>query len=117
MNVDGSGRTVLGKGGAFDAPSHPSYAPDGRRILFQANAKGGTDTSVYTFSPDNGSDLDKVNKGDTQAFEPAYAPDSHSIVFRRGVNLFSMTVEGTEVDQLTNLDSADGANTQPSWSK
>lgn len=116
MNIDGSGRIVLGRGDAFDAPSHPSYAPDGRRIAFQANAKKGGQTNVYTFNPVNGSDLDKINKGDAEAFEPAYSPDGRSIAFRRGINLFSMTLEGSEVEQLTDLNPADGANTQPSWS-
>ena len=115
IKTDGSDRTVLGKGDSFDNPSHPSYAPDGRRIVFEATAASGGRTNVYTFGPTNGSDLDKINKGDTEAFEPAYSPNGRSLVFRRGLNLFTMSLEGSGVEQLTDIEQRDGSNFGPSW--
>jgi TolB protein len=117
MKTDGTDRTVLGKGASFRNPSHPSYSPDGRRMVFQADAESGNKTNVYTFDPTRGTDLDKVNRGDTEAFEPAYSPDSRSIVFRRGVNLFSMTTDGSGVEQLTDIERQDGSNYFPSWGR
>jgi Tol biopolymer transport system component len=117
MKTDGTDRTVLGKNAPFRNPSHPSYSPDGRRMVFQANAESGIGTNVYTFDPTRGTDLDKVNRGDTEAFEPAYSPNARSIVFRRGVNLFSMTTDGSGVEQLTDIERQDGSNSFPSWGR
>jgi TolB protein len=118
IKTDGTDRTVLGKNAPISNPSHPSFAPDGRRIVFQANGAGGTGkNSIYTFDPNTGADLDKINKGDTEALEPAISPNSRSIVFRRGINLFSMTPEGSGVQQLTDIEGKDGANFFPSWGR
>jgi Tol biopolymer transport system component len=117
MKTDGADRTILGKDAAFRNPSHPSYSPDGRRMVFQATAESGTGTNVYTFDPTKGTDLDKVNRGDTEAFEPAYSPNSRSIVFRRGINLFSMATDGSGVEQLTDIERQDGANLYPTWGR
>ena len=117
MKTDGSDRTVLGRDAPFRNPSHPSYEPAGRRIVFQATAEKGGKTNVYTFEPTKGLDLDKVNKGDTEAFEPAYSPNGRALVFRRGLNLFSMAPDGSGVDQLTDIDQQDGSNSSPSWGR
>ena len=118
IKTDGTDRTVLGKNAPISNPTHPSYAPDGRRIVFQANGADRTGkSSVYTFDPNTGADVDKINKGDTEALEPAWSPNSRSIVFRRGINLFSMTPEGSGVEQLTDIEGKDGANFFPSWGR
>lgn len=103
MKTDGSDRTAVRKDAPFAFPSHPSYAPDGRRMVFAAQVKRGGDWvhNVYTFNPDNGADLDKVNKGDTEAYEPAYSPDSRWIAFHRGDKLFKVAPDGSREAQLT----------------
>lgn len=113
MKTDGSDRTAVRKDAPFAFPSHPSYAPDGRRMVFAAQVKRGRDWvhNVYTFNPDNGADLDKVNKGDTEAFEPAYSPDSRWIAFRRGDKLVKVAPDGSHEAQLT-----DGG-AYPSWGR
>jgi dipeptidyl aminopeptidase/acylaminoacyl peptidase len=117
MTTDGSDRTVLGRDDPFRNPSHPSYAPGGRRIAFQATAEKGGKTNVYTFDPTKGLDLDKVNKGDAEAFEPAYSPNGRTLVFRRGVNLFSMAPDGSGLEQLNDIEQQDGSNSSPTWGR
>jgi Tol biopolymer transport system component len=119
MRITGADRDVLVKNGTLMNPSHPSYSPDGSRIVFQATVSAGSGalTNVYTVDANSGNDLEKVNKGDAEAREPAYSPDGRSIVFRRGGNLFTMATDGSGVDQLTTIDSQDGANTAPSWGR
>jgi Tol biopolymer transport system component len=99
----------------FTGPKNPSYSPDGRRILFQAFQTNGKNR-VYTIDAGGGG-LDLVNKGDNQGVEPAFSPDGDTIVYRLGVNLLTMGLDGQDITPLTDLQPQEGSNIHASWGR
>jgi Tol biopolymer transport system component len=96
MRPDGSAQHRL----AFGAI--PVFAPDGRRILFQASP---TDRAInfFTMSPD-GSAVHQLTFGEHQDLEASYSPDGRSIVFcsnrREGFAIFRMRADGRDIAWL-----------------
>jgi TolB protein len=93
-------------------PRSPSYAPNGVQIVFSGIR--GSEQQVYSVY-DNGNSLLPLTKGAVDSIEPSVAPNGSGIVFRRGPNLFTITMLGTDLKQLTSLDPDEGTNSHPSW--
>lgn len=102
VNADGSGQRELA-----DSASEPSFAPDGRHLVYYAWPDG-----LYTMAAD-GSDRRKI-VGDVEAAFPDWSPDGNKIAFhslRGGSSHFSIYVvnaDGSDERMIT-----DGE--QPSW--
>jgi Tol biopolymer transport system component len=77
IGVDGSGPRQLTTGAAFD--SHPSFSPDGRRIVFDRRAAVGK-SHVFSVNID-GSGLRQLTKGGFNDSEPVFTPNGRRIVF------------------------------------
>ena len=99
----------------FSTPKAPSYSPNGQRVIFYAPENG--KNRIFTIDADTGKNRITLTKGDDEGLEPAYSPEGGTIVFRRSVNLFAMSADGTGVDQLTNFEPQDGSNIHPSWGR
>jgi TolB protein len=121
MDADGANvEQVTNLGGNI---THPSWSPDGQRIVFGLeNASGGVTAKwvIYTVSID-GSDL--VNLSETIASDgylgkgqfPEYSPDGKEIVFialHRGTSVRVMSAAGGGLRRLTNDDRRE---VHPSW--
>jgi TolB protein len=116
MTAGGGDLTTLTKfKDPFSTPTSPSYSPNGKRILFQGFEDG--KNRIYAFDAADGGNLVTLTKGDGEGVEPAYSPDGSSIVFRRGVNLFTMDADGANVNQLTSIERENGSNVRPSWGR
>jgi TolB protein len=77
---------------------HPSFSPDGQRVLFDSNREGHHE--VYTVKTD-GTDLQRLTQGPTiDNDHPRWSPDGTHIVFESdqgnsNVDLYSMNADGS----------------------
>jgi Tol biopolymer transport system component len=91
----------------------PKWSPDGQTIAYIHDAH---DTSelrngayqIWLISPD-GSNKRYFRPGDS----PSWSPDSRKLCFVSGAQIYSITIAGDSLTQLTDS----GANHLPSWSK
>jgi len=93
LPIEGGNATIVTKGMAYD--NHPSYSPDGKRILFISD-RGGSENLWYI-------DIDKkdtiaLSEENNQNFPGAvYTPDGNYIVYtkgRRNTKLYLMHKNG-----------------------
>lgn len=95
-----------------NSPRSPSYTANGRALVFSAVRRGSS--QIFSIVDDGKSLLPLTQEGVT-SLEPSAAPNGSGIVFFRDGNLFTMSMLGTDLKQLTSLDRSDGANSHPSW--
>ena len=107
MRPDGSQRRRLTKlGGVAQAPS---WSPDGRRIVFSANAGEGH-FDIYTVGAD-GKNVRLVTSGE-DSFEPAWSPDGKTIAFSEAGAIVAIDLETGEERTLTDPENNDSS---PTW--
>jgi Tol biopolymer transport system component len=94
--------------------AHPSFSPDGTRIVFGSN-RAGTD-DIWVINVD-GSGLQRLTSGDLPSIEPSFSPDGRRIVFtglRAGnADIYVMDADGTHRERLTTVAETDY---RPAWS-
>lgn len=125
VDVDGSGlRDLTTNEWSFDY--EPAWSPDGSKIAFvrgyDQTADGTVNFSacaseIYIVSVDN-VDADVINLTKGQgATDPAWSPDGTRIAFARNrdhnYDIYAITVEGGDVEQLTRTDAQEA---EPAWS-
>jgi Tol biopolymer transport system component len=116
VNPDGTGLTNLTNSGV--AERMPAWSADGTKLAFVSSGRHGAGDEVYVMDAD-GSDVRKVTSSDCgAAYNPAWSPDGQRIAYDSschvdGRAIYSITVDGTDVDQLTSGTTQDSA---PSWS-
>ena len=99
-----------------------AYSPDGAKIAYQLYS--GADASYHVWTADrDGTNAVQLTTGSPEQFEPAWAPDSTSLVYRSGgfgggpVQLHSISANGTGDTQLTSDGKNYGATYSPDGTK
>jgi len=98
----------------LDDPALPSWAPDGRRIVYESYRDGTYD--LWTMRPD-GRDKRRVTHGPFDDREPVYSPDGRSIAFSsdRGGS-YDVWVLDLASGGLARRTDAPTEESQPTWS-
>ncbi len=112
MNADGENQTRLTNHRSSDR--HPSWSPDGKRIVFTSNriSIGG---EIYVMDSD-GKNVIRLTNGEWDA-NPSWSPDGKKIVFQsmlaeRNTEIFVMDADGRNQTRLTD---SPGYDAEPSW--
>jgi Tol biopolymer transport system component len=136
MNADGSDlareeRTRLTSGHELDR--HPTWAPDGSRILFArvavdvyypSDALIPPVNGIYLINPD-GTRVTRLTTPPESAWLdgvqgvddwPEWSPDGEKIVFARGEEIYVMEFDGSGLKKLTDSEEGNSTSARPSWS-
>jgi Tol biopolymer transport system component len=109
MNADGSNKHNLTNDRA--SISRPSWSPDSSRIVFQFDA------GIYVVDVD-GTDETRISPAGSFDLTPAWSPDASLIAFASegdgGLDLFTMSPDGTDRRQLTHTQGI--TEFRPAWS-
>lgn len=111
INADGTGLKQLTDD--LGVEQHPSWSPDGTRIIYDAGTGDLFSTSIWVMNAD-GSGKAKLTKG----YHPHWSPDGKRIVFNRyfgdarGEDVFVMDADGSGVRLVSGQAPSD---TDPSW--
>jgi Tol biopolymer transport system component len=73
---------------------YPSWSPDGRRLAFQSNARGGH-FEIYSIALD-GSGLRRETRSSIDTIEPAWSPNGKEIAFSRDGAIWAVDRAGNE---------------------
>lgn len=119
MNADGSNPTRLTNNTRMD--SHPSWSPDGSKIVFRSNRDGNFD--VYTMSPDGSAPTNLTMGSPAEESGPDWSPDGKQIAFHtdrdafgigrvlnRNLEIYRMNADGSGATRLTFTDFLGGGN-------
>ena len=102
VQVDGTGLTRLTTTAA--AEDHPAWAPDGRRLLFDADYDGDGFYEIYSMAVD-GTDLVRLTTGEHNDQFADWSPDGQQIAFASdrngGWDIFVMDAAGGDPQALT----------------
>jgi TolB protein len=102
------------------------YSPDGTRIAFQGQNRGGLLSAIYVMNAD-GSNARRITPTDLSAVRANWSPDGTKIVFAthccnpQNQELWQVNPDGTGLSQLTRNEYGDNYNGyphdyKPSWS-
>ncbi len=123
MDYDGSNLTNLTNTPIGFAEDHPSWSPDGKKIMYCTETTRSRRTKkpdyageIYVMNAD-GSSKQNLTNNPALDFRPSWSPDSKRIVFvsnRDGnAEIYVMNADGSEQKRLTNNS---GGEQDPSWS-
>jgi TolB protein len=108
-NPGGTGLRNISNSPADDL--RPSWAPDGKRILFESNRRGNFD--IFVVNAD-GSDLKNLTEGSAADDRQAvWSPNGLRIAFVRNSFVWTMNADGGEATQLSTLQQVNDLG----WSK
>jgi hypothetical protein len=112
MNPDGSNQRRLTNTPGEDW--HPSWSPDGSRILFQCMSGGTFNVCVVNANGSGYTQITNWTKDEGLAQRPVWSPDGSKIVVTRelagGQKLIVMNADGSSQTEIVNL------GRDPSWS-
>jgi Tol biopolymer transport system component len=90
--------------------SSPSWAPDGKRLAFSSNARGGQ-FAIYTIGLD-GKGLERMTTAGADAIDPAWSPDGKTIAFSRDGAIVALAADRSDEETLTESKNNDSS---PAW--
>lgn len=103
---------------ALDAGDGPDWSPSGKLIVFRSYVEGGQQSQIYVVRPD-GTGLRRLTrfKAGTTVLSYSFSPDGKWITFAKSgkggePDIFVMTVNGTDIRQITRTAVWDSA---PDW--
>ena len=111
IRTDGTGLMQLTDDPGWE--EHPSWSPDGKRIVYDAGSSEPFSNSIWIMRAD-GSGKTELTDG----YHPHWSPDGKHIVFvrypggSRGEDVFVMNADGSGVRRVIDLTPDD---TDPSW--
>jgi len=112
INLDGTGRTVIGAG------QFPAWSPDGAKIIFSRIPPAESNYQLFTMNPD-GSGVTQLTSGNFNDQYPAWSPDGQKIVFVRNISgtvgLWTMNADGTGQVGFANTNTI--GNGYPDWQR
>ena len=112
MFADGSNeRRILRLDNPVSQVIGPVWSSDGGWIVFSLLEAGSNDAQIFRIRP-NGDDMRQLTEGTGLHMARSWSPDSQSIAYHDGRNVFIMRADGDEAVQLTR----DGINQNPAWS-
>ena len=91
---------------------HPSWSPDGGRIVFSSKRDGGVTAEIYVMDAD-GSNPQRLTNNGHDDYEPSWSPDGERIIFRSVGEIYVMDANGDNQQKLSQDDQKDYS---PSWS-
>ena len=103
VRADGSNLTRV-TDDATGGYQRPSWSPDGSRLLVSSDENGRT--VMYTMDPD-GSNRAPIATGDVTGAFGVYTPDGDYVIFTDGAYLWSVGLDGTDLQRLTAHPGAD----------
>ena len=94
----------------------PSWSPDGKRIAFASDRKGGFNNFDIYVMDANGRNEQRLTASPKNDWSPSWSPDSKRIVFSSGRDgnreIYVMNTNGRNLQNLTNNRHSD---THPAW--
>lgn len=99
IKPDGSGTIRLTNSRGFDID--PAWSPDGQHIAFTTNRNGNSDIAVMAF---DGSDQTVLTSNLAPDFQPDWLSNTEIVYqgYDQGFDLYSITIDGTVSQRLTN---------------
>ena len=91
---------------------HPSWSPEGGRIVFCSKRDGGVTAEIYVMDADGGNPQRLTNNPHSD-HSPSWSPDGERIVFCSVGDIYVMDADGGNQQKLTQGGRADCS---PSWS-
>ena len=105
INIDGSSPIMLTKcAREYFSMSPPQFSPDGTKITFISDKDG--DYDIYIMNVD-GSDRLKLTNNNHWDFSPRFSPDGIKIVFVTLQDIYTMDLNGSNLNNLTKNESND----------
>ncbi len=88
----------------IDVAEFPAFSPDGRQVAFTGWRQDGDDTAVYVVATAGGA-MRRLTPVGTEAYGPAWSPDSEAILFTARVGgretLFTVSPRGGQMRRVT----------------
>jgi len=112
MNVDGSRKRLLVKGGL--AQDGPSWSPDGKKIVFSRQVSH-TLWRLYVIGV-NGKKLHPLATGVRVALNPAWSPDGRKIAYAGQVGSWHIYTVGVDGSKRRRISDRRTSDTYPAWS-
>ncbi len=110
VNADGSGRhTVLDR---LDGDVSFRWSPDGERVLYTRPIDPKNGEELHVVDLRDGQDLTVAKGLEWRNPQPAWSPDGTQIAFVRGGDIWSVGVDGTDEEQVTDTPQYEGI---PIW--
>ena len=95
------------------AESDPAWSPDGRRLAFARRV--GRVAQIFVSDPD-GRHAQQITREEAGAEDPAWSPDGRRLAGSSGGVVFTIALDGSNLQRLPPAQEDDPGDTEPAWS-